>query len=120
MSVNHLWITTRNGQKILTKKAKDWVAEAQEITTREVECQHWVPTASQKVVAEIWTYWKDLRRHDVHNGCKITFDAIEKLVYDDDKWVLPRYIDFEVDRENPRIEILLYLKEDEVITNDNM
>lgn len=113
MSVNHCYFTARNGQRILKKEAKEWITRVQQITAEEVSRQQWTPASSQKVVVEIMTYWKDNRRHDVHNGCKITMDAIEKLVYDDDKWVLPRYIDFTVDKGNPRIELSIYLKEDE-------
>ena len=112
-SVNHCYFTARNGQRILKKEAKEWIATVQKTTAEEVSRQQWIPAESQKVVVEIMTYWKDNRRHDVHNGCKITMDAIEKFVYDDDKWVLPRYIDFEVDKGNPRIELSIYLKEDE-------
>lgn len=109
-----MYFTAKNGQRIITKKGKEWVEETKQIAQREVISQHWTPSESQKVIAEIWTYWPDKRRRDVHNGCKITFDAIEKFVYDDDKWVLPRYIDFDIDKENPRIEILIYLKEAEL------
>lgn len=112
LSVNHCYFTAKNGQRILKKEAKDWIAEVKSIAEREVKAQGWTPTEKQKIVAEIYTYWKDNRRRDVHNGCKLTMDALEILLYDDDRWVLPRYMDFEVDASNPRVEIKLYLKEE--------
>ena len=104
-SVNHMYFTTRTGQRILKKEAKEWIATAQEIARKACGEQGWVKTEKTKIIMEITTYWKDKRRHDVHNGIKITADALEGILYDDDKWVLPRYIDFDVDKENPRLEI---------------
>ena len=63
-------------------------------------------TTDEKIVVDIMTYWKDRRRHDVHNGIKNLADSLEGIVYKDDKMLLPRYIDFALDRENPRLEMV--------------
>ena len=108
-----MYFTTRTGQRILKKEAKEWIANTQRITKEACEQQGWSKVCGKKIIMEITTYWKDKRRHDVHNGIKITADAIEGIAYDDDKWVLPRYIDFDVDKENPRLEIVIREMEDD-------
>lgn len=56
-------------------------------------------------------FFPDARRRDTHNTFKILFDAIERGgLYKDDKDILPRVMDFEIDRENPRVELKFYLK----------
>ena len=111
-SVNHSYFTARNGQRILTKKAKEWIYKVQAIAKDEVKKQNWSLKERQKIITEIWTYWPDNRCRDTHNGAKLTFDSLEEIVYDNDRWVLPRYMDFEVDKENARVELKIYLKED--------
>ena len=39
------------------------------------------------------------------------WDALEGIVYDDDRWVLPRCQDFGVDGGNPRVELEFWIKE---------
>ena len=109
-SVNHAYFTTKQGKRILTAKAKQWIAQVQAIATEEVQKQNWSITSGQKVIVEILTYWPDNRRRDCNNGAKLTFDALEGIIYDDDKWTLPRYIDFFVDKSNPRLELRIYPK----------
>lgn len=71
-------------------------------------------TEQEKVVMEIWTYWKDRRKSDVSNRDKISHDALEEIIYDNDCWLLPRHMDFAVDKENPRLEFKIYRKETKV------
>ena len=94
----------------MTPKAKQWITEVQAIAKTEVEKQNWTPTEKQKVIVEILTYWPDNRRRDCNNGAKLTFDSLESLVYDDDRWTLPRYMDFNTDKGNPRLELKIYPK----------
>jgi len=54
------------------------------------------------------TYWPDARKRDVDNQGKAIFDALEHAgVFDNDRWALPRYIDFDIDRQNPRVECVI-------------
>ena len=110
-SVNHCYFTTKQGKRILTTKAKQWIAEVQSIAKAEVEKQQWQLVEGQKIIVEIWTYWPDNRRRDCNNGAKLTFDSLEDIAYDDDRWTLPRYMDFETDKGNPRLELRLYVKD---------
>jgi Holliday junction resolvase RusA-like endonuclease len=41
---------------------------------------------------------------------KILLDALEKILYEDDQFVLPRVQEVLLDRENPRLELEIYKK----------
>ena len=105
-SVNHAFFTAHNGMRILKKSAKEWVERTRTRAREACESQGWAMTTDEKLVVNIMTYWQDRRRHDVHNGAKVLLDALEGIVYKDDKMVLPRYIDFGLDRDNPRLEMV--------------
>ena len=105
-SINHCYYTARNGMRLLKKDAKEWVARTRAIAAKAVQDQGWAMTTDEKLVVDIMTFWKDRRRHDVHNGIKILADSLEGIVYADDKMLLPRYTDFTLDRDNPRLEMV--------------
>ena len=71
--------------------------------------QGWVFTQKEKIIMEVWTYWPDYRRRDTHNAHKLLADALESILYDDDRYVLMRDMDYNVDKKNPRVEIVLML-----------
>ncbi|MFB5189054.1 RusA family crossover junction endodeoxyribonuclease [Alicyclobacillus fastidiosus] len=50
-------------------------------------------------------YWGDRWRHDQDNPLKLLQDALTGVVWEDDRWVLPQVMDFDVDKQNPRLEI---------------
>ncbi|MFD1179509.1 RusA family crossover junction endodeoxyribonuclease [Paenibacillus puldeungensis] len=107
-SVNHMYITARRGHKnvrVLTKDAQQWRDEMIAIANNWRVKNKW-STADRKVIVRLWFYFPDKRRRDTHNGLKVLLDALEDaLIYEDDKLALPQVIDFEFDKQNPRIEI---------------
>lgn len=104
-SVNHCYITTRNGIKILNKETKQWFKTVEQIIKQEVFIQGWTKTELTKIVAEAKVYWKDYRTRDTNNLDKNLCDALEGIVLDNDCYLLIRWIDWEVDKNNPRIEL---------------
>lgn len=70
----------------------------------------WTPTRGAKVVVDWWVWWPDGKTRDPSNLEKVMWDAFEGILYDNDKWVLPRCQDFDVDQENPRVELSLWVK----------
>ncbi len=107
-SVNHMyedkWI---RGRKLRIKSgvAEAWYQEtiirARQWATRNA----WQEQAG-KVYVLIWVYWKDNRRRDTHNILKVLLDALEDAgIYTDDKTALPHIMDYEIDRNDPRLEI---------------
>lgn len=108
-SVNHAYFTDKRGRRILTGKAKAWLAEAGYIARQGVKRQKWrYSDEGAKLVMEIWIHWQDNRRRDTNNLHKLIADAFEGIVYKDDCRVLVRDMDFDVDRYNPRAEIVIY------------
>lgn len=85
-----------------------------ETAIREMHWKHqneWKPTSRQKLIMRLWFFWPDERNRDTHNRLKLLLDSLEKILYDNDSYVLPWIIDFEVDRANPRVEIELERKD---------
>lgn len=107
-SVNHMYnnayIKGRR-MKVLKASAKEWFDDT---TYRAIQWRlsnKW-STASHKVIVRLWFYFPDKRRRDTHNALKALLDALEDGgIYEDDKLALPQVIDYQVDRQNPRIEI---------------
>lgn len=107
-SVNHMYnnayIKGRR-MKVLKASAKAWFEDT---TYRAIQWRldnKW-STASEKVIVRLWFFFPDKRRRDTHNALKALLDALEDGgIYKDDKTALPQIMDFQVDRNNPRIEI---------------
>jgi len=57
---------------------------------------------------EFRIYWPDKRRRDADNVIKIVQDSFSGILYDDDKFVLPRIMDWDLDPAQPRVEIKLF------------
>lgn len=103
-----MYFTTKYGKRIRTAKAKAWFEAAEELTRKAIENQGWKKTEGQKVVVNVLTMWGDNRRRDTNNLSKSLADMLEHAgVYDDDRYALMRYIDFGVDKENPRVEMVI-------------
>lgn len=64
-----------------------------------------------KVYVDMWYYFPDKRIRDTHNVPKLLLDALKGVVVTDDYYALPRIQDFEIDRDKPRIEIEIKIKE---------
>lgn len=58
-----------------------------------------------KVYVDMWYYFPDKRTRDTSNVPKLLFDALKGVVVEDDYYILGRVQDFEIDKDNPRIEI---------------
>lgn len=107
-SVNHCYVRRRvrgRVMNVLSKKADQWMRQARDICVTAMKEQGWECRDGEKVIVNMWVYWPDRRRRDAHNLWKLICDALEGSVCVDDRWMLTRIIDFNVDRENPRVEI---------------
>lgn len=114
-SVNHCYqnIHVKGARgRILTEEARNWKDMTKYIAKGAVRHCAWeLPAADVKVVLEIVAFWPDARRRDMNNTHKLLCDALEGIVYLDDKMVLARDMDFSVDRKHPRLEVCVYVKE---------
>lgn len=117
-SVNHCYVRrvqryVKNGRKrkrvmnILSSRAESWMEDARDKNLEAMNRLAWVPRDG-KVVVELTMYWPDRRRRDAHNLLKLLCDSLEGFVCIDDKWMLTRIMDFHVDRDNPRVEVVAY------------
>lgn len=115
-SVNHCYMNVHMKGvrgRILTEEARNWKLMTQYVAKAAVRHCAWeLPPADKKIVLEIVAFWPDARRRDMNNTHKLLCDALEGIVYLDDKMVLARDMDFSVDRKRPRLELCIYLKDD--------
>ena len=96
---------------------------------------HWRPKAAAKKKARSWGaklaswlkgkrfssyqlhfYWKDKRRRDQDNAsasCKAYLDGISDAVGQDDSEWLHNGVRFHLDKENPRLEVVFELSEED-------
>lgn len=108
-SVNHSHVNVRHGRRLMrirSEATKRFMAEAGWLARKWAMESGWkVPEAGKKVILRMWMFWPDKRRRDQDNAIKLIQDALNGILWDDDRQVLPRVMDFSVDRENPRVEI---------------
>ena len=114
-SVNHMYLQSRwGGKRIRTKKAREWFGQAEKIVRNEILNQQWEATVNQKIVLDVLTMFPDRRKRDTNNTAKALCDMLEHAgVYDNDRFALVRYIDYGVDRENPRVEVVIHVYQEE-------
>ena len=109
-SVNHMYVNAKirgRNIRVLRKHANDWFNESLEKTRQYIIDEKW-EMKSQKIILEIYLYYPNLKTRDSHNMLKILLDALERGgIYSNDKFALPRIMDFTLDKSNPRIEIFL-------------
>lgn len=107
-SVNHMYVNAYikgRRMKILKTQAKAWVEDTTFRANQWMKDNQW-STTTEKTIVRLWFYFPDKRRRDTHNGLKVLLDALEDAgIYEDDKFALPQIMDFEYDKNNPRIEI---------------
>lgn len=107
-SVNHMYVNAKirgRNIRVLRKHANDWFNESLEKTRQYIIDEKW-EMKSQKIILEIYLYYPNLKTRDSHNMLKILLDALERGgIYSNDKFALPRIMDFTLDKSNPRIEI---------------
>ena len=107
-SVNQIYYNTRGGGRRLNKKAQKYIADSRALANEEISKSDWVIAQKGE-----WThldmvfYMPDKRRRDASNCLKILLDALEGIIYEDDMYALPRIQSVELDRDNPRLEMVL-------------
>lgn len=83
---------------------KDYLEEAQWHIKAWIPQAHWTfPDPHTKIVLAFWIYWPDRRVRDPGNLIKVLGDACKGVLLPDDNMLLPRPMDFTVDRRHPRL-----------------
>lgn len=110
-TLNHAYrnYTTPEGRRmrVLSRSSLAFQAHAGWLAKIWVQKERWHPPEGKKIIVRIWYYWPDRRRRDQDNPQKLLLDAMTGILWSDDRWALPRVIDYAVDREKPRVEIEL-------------
>lgn len=113
-SINHMYANVMIGkrrQRVLTDFAQVWKNDIiwQAIAWRN---QNKWKTATGKTIVRLWYYFPDHRKRDTHNTLKLLLDCFEDaLIYENDMNALPHIVDFEVDKDNPRVEVEFEIRE---------
>jgi len=107
-TINHVYRNIAINRRITTKEGQRWVKEVQLLARECISHQKWIMSRDEKLVAEVMIFWPTRRKRDVENVGKLLWDALEGIVYENDHWLLPRYMDFQMDKHNPRVEIRFY------------
>ena len=76
------------------------------IAKSEIKKQGWILT-KEKTIIEIRVFWKDARKSDCDNRIKL-FDCFNGTIWEDDHLCLYRFMDYDIDRKNPRMELVIY------------
>ncbi|MDA8263290.1 MAG: RusA family crossover junction endodeoxyribonuclease [Actinomycetota bacterium] len=93
-------------RRVRTRRNLDFQEEASWLAYGWCGRSGWsMPDHDDKVVLRYWVYWPDRRRRDPANLLKVLLDALEGVLYADDRTVLPRAMDYQVDRLDPRVEV---------------
>ena len=107
VSVNHLY-SFRRGKRFMTKKGIKYMQDVGLIASSAIHKQKYkVEEEGVWLIVELKYYFADLRRRDCHNMHKIVMDSLEQIVFKDDRWVLVQDKFVGLDRDNPRIEVVV-------------
>lgn len=121
-SVNHIYQNTGKGGKKLTKAAERLFDKWQGLAHGWAVRNGWEMTEKEKIVLELYAYFPDKHVRDTHNVLKLMMDALEKVIYKDDNYALPRIMDFEyLEKDSgvrPYFELRIYKKADEIDLED--
>ncbi|SFU70738.1 crossover junction endodeoxyribonuclease RusA [Alicyclobacillus macrosporangiidus] len=94
--------------RILSPEARAYRTEAGWLALKWRRETGWeIPSRRSKVIMRVWFYWPDKRRRDQDNPLKQLQDSLTDVLWEDDRQVLPRVMDFAVDKHQPRVEIEL-------------
>lgn len=91
--------------RILSSSAKAWYEESVLIANAWRKRTKWI-TSESKTIVHLWYFFPDHRKRDTHNTLKLLLDCLQDAqIYIDDRYAMPRIMDYEVDKHNPRVEI---------------
>jgi len=108
-SVNKIHYTAKGGKRRLTSDAERYIRDVRAYTRLKAEEQGWEKTDDATwYYMDLFFYFPDKRIRDSHNCLKILIDALESILFHNDYFVLPRIQIVELDKTNPRCEVILH------------
>ena len=95
--------------KTLTRKAIEYIKIAQTAAKEAMLESGWKKEREGVwLYADLYFYMPDRRKRDSHNTLKIFMDSLELLLFEDDFYVLTRIQSVKLDRDNPRVEMVMH------------
>ena len=109
VSLNHMYINTRGGGKRLNKRAEEYMRIVRAMLNEEMDNSGWKMSRNGFwLYADMTFYMPDVRVRDNHNLFKLMFDVMEGYLFTNDYYIMPRVNSVELDRCNPRIDIVIH------------
>lgn len=107
-SVNSIYGRNKFGSTFLKKKGKDYKLKMINYIVKEVERQSWIMPKDRFLYMDEIVYMNRKGR-DPDNLKKLQQDCITEslVVWLDDSWALPRTNRVYIDKDNPRIEVVI-------------
>lgn len=107
LSVNHMYVRTYKGGQRLSKEAEAYVNRTRAYILEVMQDENFkmINNASWHY-ADLVFYMPDKRCRDSHNLLKLLLDTLETTLFHNDYYILPRIQSVELDRTNPRIEMI--------------
>ncbi len=89
-SVNHCYVTTKTGMRVLKKSARDFMDYVRVLARAKARKERFVMYSEKKFFKmEIEFVFPNLRFPDPNNLIKVLIDAFEGIIFDNDKYCLP-------------------------------
>ena len=111
-SVNHMYIFKKTGEKILTKTAREYFKSATAKVNEQISNQSWqIDYGDVWYYVDVYVYMPDRKVRDSHNMIKIMMDVLQDTVFWNDYFAMPRFQDVKLDKDNPRIDIVIKAKD---------
>ena len=105
-SKNHAYFY-KGGKKIMKGKTKKYIADIRDYVDKEMDAQKWKHDKDNVwYYLDMYLYFPDKKRRDSHNSIEILMDTLETVLFKDDYFIMPRIQSVELDRKNPRLELL--------------
>lgn len=100
-------LNRRFGTLIDSTVYRKYMKEARDDVFTQAKMNKWEmikPTFEQQLVVWITVFFQKKNR-DATNCLKPILDVMSKIIYTDDKWILARFKNTEIDAKNPHVEV---------------
>lgn len=108
ISINHAYVNTHNGGKVLNARAENYMRTAKALVNMAIEDNGWIRQRNSTwYYIDLVFYLEDRRKRDSHNLIKLLLDMMEGIAYENDYYVMPRIQAVEYDPLNPRVMVYM-------------
>jgi Holliday junction resolvase RusA-like endonuclease len=93
--------------KMLTDEARQWRAMVGILVGREMKRLGLSMIVREKFSLDCVIYWSSAKRFDCDNLLKMLQDSMAKIAYSNDRYCVPRVLDYAVDDLKPGIDFTI-------------